>query len=197
MSEPVYIEQGPHSAFAVSLSWPGWARRARHAGQALEALLDYAPRYRSALGDGPDGDLTVVATVTGDRYTDFGAFRARGPWDDDVATSAERARDADIVARCGQFFDAVVLRSPAELRRGPRGGGRDRDEVAAHVREAERAYAAKIGRRVAPRTPWDDQRRAIVDHLAIGEPGAWPPRYAARIIAWHLLDHAWEIEDRS
>jgi hypothetical protein len=25
----------------------------------------------------------------------------------------------------------------------------------------------------------------------------WPPRYAARRIAWHALDHAWEIEDRS
>jgi len=26
---------------------------------------------------------------------------------------------------------------------------------------------------------------------------SWPPRYAARRIAWHALDHAWEIEDRS
>jgi hypothetical protein len=25
----------------------------------------------------------------------------------------------------------------------------------------------------------------------------WPPAYAARRIAWHALDHAWEIEDRS
>jgi hypothetical protein len=25
----------------------------------------------------------------------------------------------------------------------------------------------------------------------------WPPRYAARRIAWHVLDHAWEIEDRT
>lgn len=25
----------------------------------------------------------------------------------------------------------------------------------------------------------------------------WPPRYAARRIAWHVLDHAWQIEDRS
>jgi hypothetical protein len=25
----------------------------------------------------------------------------------------------------------------------------------------------------------------------------WPPRYAARRIAWHALDHAWEIEDRT
>ena len=25
----------------------------------------------------------------------------------------------------------------------------------------------------------------------------WPPRYAARRLAWHVLDHAWEIEDKS
>jgi hypothetical protein len=25
----------------------------------------------------------------------------------------------------------------------------------------------------------------------------WPQPYAARRIAWHVLDHAWEIEDRT
>ena len=25
----------------------------------------------------------------------------------------------------------------------------------------------------------------------------WTARYAARRIAWHALDHAWEMEDRS
>ncbi|MBV9355603.1 MAG: hypothetical protein JO023_08750, partial [Chloroflexi bacterium] len=33
-----------------------------------------------------------------------------------------------------------------------------------------------------------------------GEPlveKGWLPRYAARRIAWHVLDHAWEIQDRS
>jgi hypothetical protein len=24
----------------------------------------------------------------------------------------------------------------------------------------------------------------------------WPPRYVVRRAAWHVLDHAWEIEDR-
>jgi hypothetical protein len=28
-------------------------------------------------------------------------------------------------------------------------------------------------------------------------PKGWPPRYAAARIAWHALDHAWEIQDRS
>ena len=28
-------------------------------------------------------------------------------------------------------------------------------------------------------------------------PKGWPHRYAARRIAWHVLDHAWEMEDRA
>ncbi len=46
-------------------------------------------------------------------------------------------------------------------------------------------------------------REAILDtlvHARSGEPLAergWSPRYAARRIAWHALDHAWEIENRS
>src|SRR5918993_1145537 len=28
-------------------------------------------------------------------------------------------------------------------------------------------------------------------------PKGWPPRYAIRRIAWHVLDHAWEMQDRA
>ncbi|MEY2437652.1 MAG: hypothetical protein QOF97_2488, partial [Acidimicrobiaceae bacterium] len=28
-------------------------------------------------------------------------------------------------------------------------------------------------------------------------PKGWAYRYAARRIAWHALDHAWEMQDRS
>jgi hypothetical protein len=46
-------------------------------------------------------------------------------------------------------------------------------------------------------------RAAIID--VIGKPSTgkapvdrgWPQRYAARRIAWHALDHAWEVQDRS
>jgi hypothetical protein len=67
------------------------------------------------------------------------------------------------------------------------------------VREAERSYARKVGVRLPPRTPWDDQREAIAD--ALGDPdhqgGAWPVRYLIRRTAWHVLDHAWELEDKT
>jgi hypothetical protein len=28
-------------------------------------------------------------------------------------------------------------------------------------------------------------------------PRGWPLRYAARRFCWHVLDHLWEIEDKS
>jgi len=49
----------------------------------------------------------------------------------------------------------------------------------------------------------DEQRAAILDFLRAaraGEPAGekkWLPRYGARRIAWHALDHAWEMQDRT
>jgi len=36
------------------------------------------------------------------------------------------------------------------------------------------------------------------EHPARGPRGGvrWTPRYFVRRVAWHVLDHAWEIEDR-
>lgn len=66
------------------------------------------------------------------------------------------------------------------------------------MREGERAYAAKAGIRLTRGAPWDEQRVAVVAALRAGCPGGrWPARYAVRRFAWHVLDHAWEIEDRS
>jgi hypothetical protein len=101
----------------------------------------------------------------------------------------------------------VVAKAPADLRKGPRGGGRDRDEVYEHVLGAESAYATKIGIRLAQ--PRRDDRTAITAfrtsfleglRAVAGRPVAekqWPFRYAVRRVTWHVLDHAWEIEDRS
>jgi hypothetical protein len=105
-------------------------------------------------------------------------------------------------------LDRVAAGAPAKLRKGPRGGGRDRDAVVTHVLDAEASYARKLGLRFRPPAPGDkkaiaEAREAILGVLRRtssgvppGEKG-WPPRYAARRIAWHVLDHAWEIEDKS
>jgi hypothetical protein len=105
-------------------------------------------------------------------------------------------------------FDQVAAAAPAELRKGPRGGGRDRDKMVDHVLGAEAGYARKLGVK-RPQPAIDDRaaiaalREALLEVLRAPSDGSppvpkgWPPRYAARRIAWHVLDHAWEMQDRS
>jgi hypothetical protein len=193
----VYLEEGKQWVFAAAIDWPGWCRRAKSAHEALEALEEYRGRYAAAVpARRVVGRLRVVGTVTGDATTDFGAPSIRGPWDDEVLTAPTKKRQISLLEDCWRYFDEVVETSSAMLRKGPRGGGRDRDGVVAHVREAERAYAPKAGVRIAPRTPWPEQRRLIVSGLKANADTTWPTAYAVRRIAWHVLDHAWEIEDK-
>jgi hypothetical protein len=195
----VALERGRTWTFASALEWPGWCRRGRNEEAALAALMDYADRYALVAGEGfAPGALSVVGEVPGTTTTDFGAPGVAGPWDDEHLTARERRRLVALLEGAWTYFDVVVAGAPAELRRGPRGGGRDRDAVGEHVREAERAYGAKLGRPVAPRTPWTAQRLLLVEALRAGPSGAaWSTRFALRRMAWHVLDHAWEIEDRS
>lgn len=66
-----------------------------------------------------------------------------------------------------------------------------------HVYEGERADAPKVGFPVPPRISWDEQRAMILAGLLAAQPdSAWPVRYTIRRLAWHILDHAWEMEDR-
>jgi hypothetical protein len=100
-----------------------------------------------------------------------------------------------VLRHCWDAFDAAVAVATPQLAKGPRGGGRDRDAIVDHVREAERSYGRKVGVRVPPRTPWAEQRTALLEGLRAPQ-GPWLPGYAVRRIAWHVLDHAWEIEDK-
>jgi hypothetical protein len=150
---------------------------------------------------GPDfepGEAQVVDRVRGTPTTEFGAPDARSRWDDEPLDPAEANRLTGLLASCWHYFDGVVVGAPERLRKGPRGGGRDRDAIVDHVREAERSYARRIGVRLPPRTPWPDQRAALLPALCAAAPNdAWSARYALRRVAWHVLDHAWEIEDKS
>jgi hypothetical protein len=195
----VYLEQGKNSVFAVSLDWPGWCRRAKTPDLALQALEDYRSRYAKIVSVSFDpGTLSVIGTTPGNVTTDFGAPDARGPWDDVSLTPKELSRQLSILQDCWNYFDDVVDHAPAVLRRGPRGGGRDRDAIADHVREAERHYCSRVGFRVAPRTPWDEQRDVVLTTMrAVTQHAKWTTAYAIRRCAWHIVDHAWEIEDKS
>ncbi len=201
---PVSLESGRRRVFAAALDWPGWCRSAKDEESALEALAAYAGRYAPVAAEAglafPQQQVfRVVERLPGDATTDFGAPGRVAAADATRLTAAQATRLAGLVQASWTILDRVVVGAPAELRKGPRGGGRDRDRVVEHVREAESAYARKIG--VKGRPP--DLRTAILEVLGTPGDGApladrgWPARYAARHIAWHALDHAWEIEDRS
>jgi hypothetical protein len=208
----VGLERGARWVFASAVDWPGWCRRGRGDEAALEELLAYADRYAAVIGAGDfrPGAVEVIGAVPGDATTDFGAPQAVGPWDGEPLSAAEAERQVALVVAAWEAFDQVVAGAPAELRKGPRGGGRDRDAVVDHVCEAERSYARKVGVRVPPRTPWAEQRRLEAEAwlaLARARPAAgegaggtapaWLLRYSIRRTAWHVTDHLWEVQDRS
>jgi hypothetical protein len=211
----VYLEVGSKRVFACSLDWPGWCRPGRDEEVALTALASYAPRYASVAAaagipyDESAGDeLDVVEKIRGDTTTNFGAPGTVPRVDAEPLTASEARRQAALVAGAWSVLDTVASEAPPQLRKGPRGGGRDRDPMLEHVLGAETSYARKLG--VKHRQPAIDDTVAIkalrgdlVDVLQAARagtppvPDGWPPRYAARRIAWHVLDHAWEIEDKS
>lgn len=195
----VYFEEGKSSVFAAAIDWPGWCRRAKSKDAALEALRDYQDRYAQILSmPFRPGNFDVVGTVAGNATTDFGAPGVDTPWDAQPLSGAELKRQIQVLADTWTYFDAVVAMAPSQLAKGPRGGGRDRDKVVEHVREAERHYCSKLGTRVPPRTAWTQQRETVTRALVDASPdAAWPPRYSLRRLAWHVVDHAWEIEDKS
>lgn len=216
MNEPtlpfqVVVESVEKRAFASAIAWPGWCRSGKDETLALERLVAYAPRYARVAakaghafpGRMTTDDLVVVERTPGNAGTAFGVPSRVADVDLHRVSSAEARRLTDIVIACWEVLAEIAAQAPPELRKGPRGGGRDRDKVVAHVEEAERSYARSIGVRLPPTAPIPEVRDAIVEVLGLnsdGSPlpgGAWTQRYAARRIAWHILDHAWEIEDRS
>lgn len=195
---PVYLEVGQRWTFAAALDWPGWARKGRGEEDALAVLDSYRGRYRQAVGRRlPAGPLEVVGRVSGGGGTDFGVPAQTGPWDETPVDAAGRKRALAVLEASWAYLDEVAATAPEILKKGPRGGGRDRDAVVDHVREAERAYGPKLGMRIPGGLEWGEQRRLILERLADYDGARWPFPYAVRRLAWHILDHAWEIEDKS
>ncbi|MGI5157043.1 hypothetical protein [Microbispora sp. CA-102843] len=209
MNHRVYLEIGPKKVFACSIDWPGWCRIGRTEEAALDTLVDYTPRFqviaeRAGLAFAP-GDPAVVERVKGDSTTDFGAISAIPDFDREPVDAPEAARTAALARAAWAVLAEVAAASPEELRKGPRGGGRDRDKMVAHVVEAERSYARKIGVRHRPfkdeaglTAMREDIGRVLAQPAQAFPPDGtgWPVRYAARRIIWHVVDHIWEMEDR-
>jgi hypothetical protein len=219
----VSVEAGAKRVFAGALDWPGWCRSGRDEAAALDALVVYATRYAKALKGTRSGfrppkavsELKVVERQQGDATTDFGApgmvpAADRRPLD---ARDLKRARmflEASWAAFDRAADDAIGI----QLRTGPRGGGRSLDKIAAHVLSSEAGYVRRIAAKppnVDEADPWavaDEVRDVVLEALSravtdgVPERGPRggvlsPARYFVRRDVWHVLDHAWEIEDRS
>jgi hypothetical protein len=224
---PVYIEAGTKRVFATALDWPGWCRSGRTEEAAIRALVDYAPRYARAVGEAGGSftppptvpptvnDAQVVDRLIGNATTDYGA-PDRSPASDDLPID-DRELDRWISlqrAAWAAFDRTAATAAGVTLRKGPRGGGREVEAIVRHVFEADAAYAGQVRAVFRPEpgaavsAEMVRLRDAFVAALrarARGDPlppsrrtsKVWSPRYAIRRSAWHALDHAWEIEDRS
>ena len=218
----VYLEIGQKRTFAGALDWPGWARSGRDADAALQALCDAGPRYAQALrgtklGFRAPKDVSafkVVERLEGNTTTDFGAPDAAPSSDAQPVDAAALKRLETLLQACWGAFDAAVaVAHDKELRLGPRGGGRDLEGIARHVLGADGGYLSALGWKLKQddgadwRAELERTRQAVLEGLGAAARGEipergprggvrWSPRYFVRRVAWHVLDHAWEIEDR-
>ncbi len=219
---PIYLEIGQKRDFAGARDWPGWCRSGRDEESALQALCACGPRYARALSRtdivfSPPLDASAFAVVQrlpGNATTDFGAPDAVLPDDVLPVDATELARLQAVLAACWQALAAAVESATGkELSKGPRGGGRELDAIARHVIDSNASYLGRLGWKQSKRPEvsvseeivWAREATAsALDAAARGltpERGPrggiiWAPRTFARRAAWHLLDHAWEIEDR-
>src|SRR5437899_6708016 len=126
----------------------------------------------------------VAERGTGNATTEFCASGIPASTDTEPLAGKEAERICDLLAASWKVFDAVVAKAPAELRKGPRGGGRDRDKIADHIIDAESAYVGKLGLKL--KTPRRDDanavrawRKAIIDAIraSAGAPQAGEKRW--------------------
>jgi len=219
---PIYLEVGAKRTFASAIDWPGWSRGARSEQEAVAALAAYGDRYNAVVRSAAPkftaptdaSGFKIVKRLKGNAGTDFSVPSLGLTSDEGPIAADELERLARILEACWDAFDRAAKSAKGlELRKGPRGGGRDLDKMSAHVVEADQAYMAQLGARPPkaaagrPIEPSDlhDAMLAAFRARARGQPVAeprdtkkpWTLRYFARRVAWHVLDHAWEIEDRA
>jgi hypothetical protein len=213
----VMVELGKKKrVVACAFDWSGWDRSAKTEDDALRVLAAYRPRYAkvatlAGLGDEFDatGELAVVERREGNGMTDYYGVSGR-PAEPELEQMSEAAceRKIALLRASWTYFDDVASQVSATLRRGPRGGGRERDEIVRHANGAEiHEFATKVG----VRTPLDARLdpgalRAHREAFCAGirefnarGPSAgkwWTVQFLIRRCTWHMLDHAWEMEDR-
>jgi len=212
------VERGPKGkkAVAFAVDWPGWSRGAKTADLALATLESYRPRYRpiavaAGVVDEYDaaGPLDVIEDRVGTGSTDFWGISfspsdsEQGPMGD-----AEIDRKIRLLRACWAFFDGVAGRVSAEMSKGPRGGGRDRDHIIRHtIRVESEDFAKRVGLRIpegGALSPdgllaYREEYVAAMHAYNSGEGKrmqSWTLPFLIRHSAFHVMDHAWEMEDK-
>jgi len=212
----VTLEIGPKSkkVVAVAPDWPGLERGAKTGEAATESLRSYLPRYATvaklARMDAAFAAITTVDVVEhypGTGSTDFwGISFAFSGIDRQDLSSDELERELTLMRAGWAFFDDVRSRVSAEMQRGPRGGGRDRDQIVRHTVATEQDWAKKIEVFTPPGAMLTDEGltahrnaygNAIRAYHSQGKLArTWPLRYLIRHTAYHTINHAWEMEDK-
>ena len=214
----VVVEHGlkDKRSVAFALDWSGWSRGAKTADDALATLEAYRDRYRpiaagAGLGDEFDaaGPLEVFEERVGTGSTDFwGISFSPSATEHGPMTPDEFERKIALLRASWAFFDDVAARVSPELRKGPRGGGRDRERIIRHViRNESEEFAKKVGLRVPEEGALDPAvlpgyREAYIEAMRAYERGevtpmrSWTLPFLIRHSAYHTLDHAWEMEDK-
>jgi hypothetical protein len=219
MTVRTVVQHGPKDkkVAAFAIDWPGWSRGAKTGPQALELLEAYRDRYRPVAGlAGLDdefdaaGPLELVEDHIGVGSTDFwGISFAPSSFEQEPMDEPELNRKLALLEAAWRYFDDVAARVSTELEKGPRGGGRNRDEIVRHVINNERGdLARKVGVDPSPETVVTGaglkaHREAYVaamrEYNADGRLGRgrnWTIALLLRHTAYHALDHAWEMEDK-
>jgi hypothetical protein len=217
MTVRTILERGPKGKKAVTFAvdWPGWSRGAKTPDIALDTLESYRHRYRpiavaAAMADEFDsaGTLDIIEDKVGTGMTDFwGLSFSTSSFEHEPMDESEFDRKVRLLRACWDFFDDVAGRVSAEMRKGPRGGGRDRDRIIRHtIRTESEDFAKKVGLQIpegGALTP--DGLRAhresyIAAMRAYNDEGkrmrSWTLPFLIRHSAYHVLDHAWEMEDK-
>jgi hypothetical protein len=215
----VTLEIGPKGkkVVAVAPDWPGLERGATTGEAAIDRLLSYVPRYATVTKlagmEATFANITVVDVVEqypGTGSTDFwGVSFAFSSIDQQAMSGEALERELTLMRACWAFFDDVRSRVSAEMQRGPRGGGRDRDRIVRHSVAAELDWAKKLGVPIPHDVMLTDEGlnahrdtycNAIRDYHSqgklAGKMAKWPLRFLIRHTAYHTLDHAWEMEDK-
>ncbi|MEX0698091.1 MAG: hypothetical protein WD651_10690 [Acidimicrobiia bacterium] len=211
------LERGPKGkkAVAFAVDWPGWNRGAKTPDLALETLESYRPRYRpiavaAAMVKEFDsaGPLEIAEERVGSGMTDFwGISFSTSGLEQEPMDKSEFDRKIRLLEACWAYFDDVAGRVSAEMQKGPRGGGRDRDRIIRHtIRNESEDFARKVGLRIPEegaltpeglRTHRESFVAAMRDYNNEGKTmRTWTLPFLIRHSAYHVLDHAWEMEDK-